>query len=726
TAGPPSHQDNRVTASALIKAVLDGVKKRGTSLVSSPATPVAVVAPMCRSSTGHCHHHHRAEDEGDTAEEDDPEGGGGVAARRRLSGGSRSYGGESPPRLSPRSSVCKLSRSVEQLPAAFPSSTSSPFPAHLVAAATAAALSSSSPPMARRSGDTLDSHDPDYDFLTEDCSKLDADFADEMVPPFPVPTELSPPFPCDPRLSGSSPWQHEQQQQQQQLLLYQQQQQLQQEGGWVLRGDLSAVSMLGSGGGSGGSNRGCALSWQQSSSTSAVSSSSWQQRGSGGALSWQQSSSTSGVSSSSWQQSGAGSVTVSSMSSSSSSSCEVSSWQRRLDVTPRPPVAGEESEQQGQQQQQQQLGQQQQQQLGQQQLAPALPEKKRRSNVSSGYGSTAPYPLDRTPSQYDNVPDDGEPGGEPAREVAVGAAAAAAVAAAALLDYAGGGVGGGGGGANGVWPHGFAPAADPPPLPQKQNRIRAYMQLFEDYSEPQPSTFLQMEQTAFRYRGLQQEQHRQHVLSGCYLEEAFYSSAASSSYCSSSSSTAHSSYVCTSSTSTSSSTSSASALVLVVPPGGAGGRVSRPPALPPKQRHMSGCPREVPAASEYIDMSSGLGGPAARAAGDASPLGGPLGDTEGGGPDLLPPGAARTKAHGEGGAPPTAATRDVAGLAELLGLSEEEEEELSIVDPDEVNARLLFKREASPPDEDGPDLKAGSVNILIVNMTGTTQKVVMG
>lgn len=72
-------------------------------------------------------------------------------AQRRLSGGSHSYGGESP-RLSPCSSIGKLSKSDEQL----------------------SSLDRDSGQCSRHTScETLDHYDPDYEFLQQDLSNAD-------------------------------------------------------------------------------------------------------------------------------------------------------------------------------------------------------------------------------------------------------------------------------------------------------------------------------------------------------------------------------------------------------------------------------------------------------------------------------------------------------------------------------------------------------------------------
>ncbi|XP_020345105.1 rap guanine nucleotide exchange factor 1 isoform X3 [Oncorhynchus kisutch] len=125
---------------------------------SAPSpTRVAVVAPMSHATSGSGLQMgtglHKQEYEVD-------------ALQRRFSGGSHSYGGESP-RLSPCNSMGKLSKSDEQLSWTVDSGQCS--------------RNTSCETL-----DTTDHYDPDYDFLHQDLSSL------EQMPPLPVGGCLSP------------------------------------------------------------------------------------------------------------------------------------------------------------------------------------------------------------------------------------------------------------------------------------------------------------------------------------------------------------------------------------------------------------------------------------------------------------------------------------------------------------------------------------------------------
>ncbi|XP_054614173.1 rap guanine nucleotide exchange factor 1b isoform X2 [Dunckerocampus dactyliophorus] len=122
---------------------------------SAPSpTRVAVVAPMSRGSSLPCSVHRQQDYEQEFLQ-------------RRFSGGSQSYGGDSP-RLSPCSSMGKLSKSDEQL----------------------SSMEQDSGQCSRNTScetlDNTENYDPDYDFLHQDLSVGDS------LPPMPVGGCLSP------------------------------------------------------------------------------------------------------------------------------------------------------------------------------------------------------------------------------------------------------------------------------------------------------------------------------------------------------------------------------------------------------------------------------------------------------------------------------------------------------------------------------------------------------
>nr|XP_057906072.1 rap guanine nucleotide exchange factor 1b isoform X5 [Doryrhamphus excisus] len=138
---------------------------------SAPSpTRVAVVAPMSRGSSLPCsvHRQHDYEQE---------------FLQRRFSGGSQSYGGDSP-RLSPCSSMGKLSKSDEQL----------------------SSMEQDSGQCSRNTScetlDNTENYDPDYDFLHQDLSVGDS------LPPIPVGGCLSPLPESQSESSSPVPGQH--------------------------------------------------------------------------------------------------------------------------------------------------------------------------------------------------------------------------------------------------------------------------------------------------------------------------------------------------------------------------------------------------------------------------------------------------------------------------------------------------------------------------------------
>ncbi|XP_075942255.1 rap guanine nucleotide exchange factor 1b isoform X8 [Anarhichas minor] len=128
---------------------------------SAPSpTRVAVVAPMSRGSSLPCSVHRQQDYEQEFLQ-------------RRFSGGSQSYGGDSP-RLSPCSSMGKLSKSDEQLSSMEQDS------------GQCSRNTSCETLVCFTFSDNTETYDPDYDFLHQDLS------AGENLPPIPVGGCLSP------------------------------------------------------------------------------------------------------------------------------------------------------------------------------------------------------------------------------------------------------------------------------------------------------------------------------------------------------------------------------------------------------------------------------------------------------------------------------------------------------------------------------------------------------
>ncbi|KAM5298544.1 rap guanine nucleotide exchange factor 1 [Ctenodactylus gundi] len=145
---------------------------------------------------------------------------------------------------------------------------------------------------------------------------------------------------------------------------------------------------------------------------------------------------------------------------------------------------------------------------------PALPEKKRRSAASQTTDSSScRVSYERHPSQYDNISEDDLP--NPALLPAVPYTPFAAV-----LPFQQGGssapselVG------DFAAPESTGDPEKPPPLPEKKNKhMLAYMQLLEDYSEPQPSMFYQTPQNEHIY-----QQKNKHLMEVYGFNDSFSS-----------------------------------------------------------------------------------------------------------------------------------------------------------------------------------------------------------
>ncbi|XP_013362139.1 PREDICTED: rap guanine nucleotide exchange factor 1 isoform X8 [Chinchilla lanigera] len=257
---------------------------------------------------------------------------------------------------------------------------------------------------------------------------------------------------------------------------------------------------------------------------------------------------------------------------------------------------------------------------------PALPEKKRRSAASQtadGSGCRASY--ERHPSQYDNISEDDLQSSTPAPSVPYSPFAA-------LLPFQQGGssvpmefVG------DFTTPESAGDPEKPPPLPEKKNKhMLAYMQLLEDYSEPQPSMFYQTPQSEHIY------QQKNKMLMEVYGFNDSFSG------------------------------------------GDSMQELAPPPALPPKQRQLEtptgkdGHPRDP-------SVGSSIPGKDSRDGSERVPKS----------PDALE-----------------------------SAQSEEEVDELSLIDHNEIMARLTLKQEG----DDGPDVRGGSGDILLVHATETDRK----
>ncbi|XP_024418181.1 rap guanine nucleotide exchange factor 1 isoform X11 [Desmodus rotundus] len=288
---------------------------------------------------------------------------------------------------------------------------------------------------------------------------------------------------------------------------------------------------------------------------------------------------------------------------------------------------------------------------------PALPEKKRRSAASqttdcSGYRVS----YERHPSQYDNISEDDLQ--NPALVQPIPFTPFAAIlpfqqgGSSASVEFVG----------DFTVTESTGDPEKPPPLPEKKNKhMLAYMQLLEDYSEPQPSVFYQTPQNEHVY------QQKNRLLMEVYGFTDSFSS-------------------------------------VDAPP-----ELAPPPALPPKQRQLSDNASEEAGEGEYVNLcSSGQSSEElAHSRGD-SPAG-----KDGHPRDPSALGSAPGKESRDGGerAPRSPEAPESAQ-------SEEEVDELSLIDHNEIMARLTLKQEG----DDGPDVRGGSGDILLVHATETDRK----
>ncbi|XP_076014744.1 rap guanine nucleotide exchange factor 1b isoform X2 [Genypterus blacodes] len=200
---------------------------------------------------------------------------------------------------------------------------------------------------------------------------------------------------------------------------------------------------------------------------------------------------------------------------------------------------------------------------------------------------------------------------------------------------------------------------NPPPLPEKKSRhILQYMQFVEDYSEPQPSVFYQMPQSESIY-----EQRNKRFQEVYGFNDSF------------------------------SSTDSVHEPLL-------------PPALPPKQRQLSESANDEGGEGEYVNLYS-----SSQANGE------------------LPLSLRETITDDDALQDPTPqmpTTNSKEALdkerrqkpSESAGSDEEDVDELSLIDHKEIMSRITLKQES----DDGPDVRAGSGDILLVHATETDRK----
>ncbi|XP_061764210.1 rap guanine nucleotide exchange factor 1b isoform X9 [Nerophis ophidion] len=201
--------------------------------------------------------------------------------------------------------------------------------------------------------------------------------------------------------------------------------------------------------------------------------------------------------------------------------------------------------------------------------------------------------------------------------------------------------------------------ACPPPLPEKKSRhILQYMQFVEDYSEPQPSVFYQMPQSESIY-----EQRNKRFQEVYGFNDSF-----------SSTDSVH--------------------------------EPLHPPALPPKQRQLSESANDEGGEGEYVNLYS-----SSQANGEL-----PLSLRETLAPDdVLQDPAPQIPCPNSKEALEVERRQKSPEPAED---GEESVDELSLIDHKEIMSRLTLKQE----NDDGPDVRAGSGDILLVHATETDRK----
>uniref|UniRef100_A0A667Y3Y9 CRK SH3-binding GNRP n=1 Tax=Myripristis murdjan TaxID=586833 RepID=A0A667Y3Y9_9TELE len=221
--------------------------------------------------------------------------------------------------------------------------------------------------------------------------------------------------------------------------------------------------------------------------------------------------------------------------------------------------------------------------------------------------------------------------------------------------------------------------ASPPPLPEKKSKhILQYMQFVEDYSEPQPSVFYQTPQSESIY-----EQRNKRFQEVYGFNDSF------------------------------SSTDSVHEPVL-------------PPALPPKQRQLASH-SSSPSSSSSSSLSCHLQPSVAAMEEAGSGLGLSMSVSNSyliGQASLTTPTVSPPPPHRP--LPISTLTRTAvwpwtsprAKSTESAGSDEEEVDELSLIDHKEIMNRITLKQE----NDDGPDVRAGSGDILLVHATETDRK----
>ncbi|XP_038827003.1 rap guanine nucleotide exchange factor 1b [Salvelinus namaycush] len=205
--------------------------------------------------------------------------------------------------------------------------------------------------------------------------------------------------------------------------------------------------------------------------------------------------------------------------------------------------------------------------------------------------------------------------------------------------------------------------SSPPPLPEKRSKhVLAYMQFVEDYSEPQPSVFYQTPQNESIY-----EQRNKRFQDVYGLNDSF-----------------------------SSTDSVHEPLPMPLFP---------PPALPPKQRQLS---VDEGGEGEYVNLYS-----SSQANGELElpPCLRPIAAD-----DVIQDPAPQMHSSNSKEALDKDSRRQKS--TDSVQSDEEEVDELSLIDHKEIMSRITLKQE----NDDGPDVRAGSGDILLVHATETDRK----
>ncbi|XP_045081556.1 rap guanine nucleotide exchange factor 1 isoform X3 [Coregonus clupeaformis] len=304
---------------------------------------------------------------------------------------------------------------------------------------------------------------------------------------------------------------------------------------------------------------------------------------------------------------------------------------------------------------------------------PALPEKKRRGGACSGFsdssysGSSWRVSFERHPSQYDNLMEEDLPPVPPFPLFTSNISPLCNAAGGFVSEFS------------------ASETTDvpqsPPPLPEKKSRhILKYMQFVEDYSEPQPSVFYQMPQSESIY-----EQRNKRFQEVYGFNDSF---------------------------------SSSDSVHEPLPP----------PALPPKQRQLAshsassssssssslschlqqsqaavveeetGAALSMSVSNSFLSRQASLTTPM-----DSSAIDDSLEDTA----------SENTLCNNKDMSDDSRRQK-----SSEEGQSSEETDELSLIDHMEIMSRLTLKQE----NDDGPDVRAGSGDILLVHATETDRK----